>query len=63
MDSKVEGYLVAAMALIPTGIGMVTAAQNLETRLMGLGLVGAGLVAVYLRGQQKDNSMAPGAKR
>ncbi len=54
MDAKTEGYLIAGMALIPTGIGMITAAPDLENKIVGLVLVGMGLVCVYLRGKQKD---------
>lgn len=54
VDAKIEGYLVAAMALIPAGVGMITAAPDTGTRLIGLGMVALGIVAVYLRGLQKD---------
>ena len=55
MDAKTEGYLVAAMALIPTGVGMVTAASDVTNKAIGLALVGFGMVAIYLRSKQKDN--------
>jgi len=58
VNAKIESYLIAAMALIPTGVGMLTAAQDTETRIIGLGMVGFGIVAVYLRGQQKDQVAA-----
>ena len=54
MDTKVEGYLVAAMALIPTGIGVIVSNIDIQAKVLGVVLVGLGLVAVYLRGLQKD---------
>ena len=54
MDTRTEGYLIAAMALIPTGVGILTSATDTTTRLIGLGVVTLGIIAVVLRGQQKD---------
>ncbi len=54
MDKKIEGYLIAGMALIPTGIGMITAATTLENKIIGLAVTVLGIVCVILRGQEKD---------
>lgn len=61
MDLKTEGYLVAAIGLIPTGISILTTATDIKAQLMGLGITALGLLAVYLRGQQKD-TVAPAGK-
>lgn len=53
MDAKTEGYLVAAIALIPLGMEMLQA-PDLQSKVVGIIMVGIGLLAVFLRGNQKD---------
>lgn len=54
VDTKTEGYLAAAIALIPIGISMISGATEWQGQLMGVGVTALGLVAIYLRGQHKD---------
>ncbi len=62
MDAKTEGYLVAAIALIPTGTAMLMTATEFKGQIIGLGVTALGLLAVYLRGQQKDIVPPPAGK-
>ncbi len=53
MDAKTEGYLVAAIALLPMGMSMLQA-PDIESKVIGIVMVALGLLAIFLRGNQKD---------
>jgi hypothetical protein len=54
VDARTEGALAAAIVLIPLGIGMVQTGTDVGSKAIGAVLIVAGLVAIYLRGLQKD---------
>ncbi len=56
MDAKIEGYLVAATALIPAGIMLATNATGPAwyTQLIGISMIFLGLVAIGIRSNMKE---------